>query len=141
MFSRLKALLSNRPALMHLCVQFLKFCVVGVSNTLVSLGVYYLILYFSPAQYVLGNALGWAVGVLNSYFLNRLFVFRDSAVPVIRGLLRSYLLYGVSLLLSTGLLLLQVEILGIPRQVAPIINLAFTTPLNFLLNKFWAFRK
>lgn len=141
MLSRIKALLSDHPALVQLILQFLRFCLVGVANTLVSLGVYYLILYFFPAQYVLGNALGWAVGVLNSYFLNRVFVFRDSAVPVLRGLLRAYMLYGVSLLLSTGLLVLQVEILSVSRQLAPVINLAFTTPLNFLLNKFWAFRR
>ncbi len=36
-------------------LQFVKFGIVGVSNTLVSLGVYYVFIWIDPAWYLLGN--------------------------------------------------------------------------------------
>jgi len=34
-----------------------------------------------------------------------------------------------------------VEIAGIPETLAPILNLCITIPLNFLVNKYWTFKK
>jgi len=43
--------------------------------------------------------------------------------------------------LSSALLFLLVQVIGISQMIAPIINLAITTPLNFVINKFWTFTK
>ena len=57
------------------------------------------------------------------------------------SLVKTYISYGFSFILSTLLLYLQVNILGISQAVAPIINIMITTPINFLMNKFWTFAK
>ena len=38
------------------------------------------------------------------------------------------------------LLWFWIDACGVSEYVAPIINLLVTVPLNFLLNKFWAFK-
>lgn len=43
--------------------QFLKFSIVGLSNTFVSLAVYYFFLWLSKDLYLVGNIVGWAVSV------------------------------------------------------------------------------
>ena len=43
--------------------------------------------------------------------------------------------------LSSLLSLLWVHVLGIPKEVVTIINDILCFPVNFLLNKYWAFKK
>lgn len=121
--------------------QFLKFGIVGLSNTFISLAVYYLFLWIDPKLYMVGNIVGWVVSVANSFFWNRRFVFKDTTTPLPKALLKSYVSYGGTFLLSTALLALQVEVIGVPETLAPLINLLVTIPLNFLINKFWTFRQ
>lgn len=127
-----------------LLVQFLKFGLVGVSNTAVSLAVYYLFLWIDDSLYLWGNVVGWVVSVANAFYWNNKYVFtehREGFAALIKRLLRTYLSYGATFLLSTGLLYLEVDVLGWSAVISPVINLLVTIPLNFLLNKFWAFQK
>lgn len=83
-------------------------------------------------------------GTLNAYYWNSKFVFKEEAKESgnkKESLVKTYISYGFSFILSTLLLYLQVNILGISQAVAPIINIMITTPINFLMNKFWTFAK
>lgn len=122
-------------------LQFVKFGIVGLSNTLISLMVYYIFLYIGPGLYMAGNVAGWVVSVANAYFWNNRYVFKDAGGGAARKLLKTYVSYGASFLLATGLLAVQVEILGVSRGIAPAINLLVTVPLNFVVSKFWTFKK
>lgn len=124
-------------------IQFIKFGLVGVSNTAISLLVYYIVLWVNPAWYLAGNVAGWIISVANAYFWNNKYVFTGGKTgwrTTLRKLGRTYLSYGATFLLSTALLYLEVDVLHWSAVVSPIINLLVTIPLNFLLNKFWAFR-
>lgn len=138
--TRLKA----KPAFTSL-FQFVKFGLVGVSNTLISLGVYQLCLHILHMHYQLANLLSFLVSVTNAYYWNSRYVFTRGASPTPAQHLRAYgkafVSYGSTFLLSTVLLTLWVEVFGISQGLAPVINLLITIPLNFLLNKHWAFRQ
>ena len=121
-------------------IQFVKFGMVGVSNTFVALAVYYLFIWINPALYQVGNVVGWTLGVLNSVFWNRKLVFKDSTEHPLKILGKSYIAYGGSLLFTIVLLHILVELIGISPVIAPLICYIFTIPINFLTNKFWAFR-
>jgi len=118
--------------------QFIKFSIVGVSNTLISLGIYYALVYLG-INYLLANLIAFLLSVLNAYFWNSRFVFKSKG-NVLRKLVKVYTAYGFTLLLSTTLLYLMVDIIGISQLIAPLINIAITVPINFLLNKFWSFK-
>ena len=123
-------------------LQFLKFAIVGLLNTAVSLIVYYLVLWVDSQSYLLGNVLGWIVSVANAFFWNNKYVFQDGDASVsatLKKLGKTYLAYGATFLLSTGLLYLEVAVLGWSAMGSPLVNLLVTIPLNFFLNKFWAF--
>lgn len=124
-------------------LQFIKFGIVGVSNTLVSLAVYYVFLWINPAWYLLGNVAGWVVSVANAFYWNNKYVFAAEKTGVwsmLRKLGKTYLSYGATFLLSTLLLYLEVDVWGWSSVISPLVNLLITIPLNFLLNKFWAFQ-
>lgn len=124
-------------------LQFVKFGIVGVSNTGISLLIYYIFIWIDPDYYLLGNIVGWIVSVANAFFWNNRFVFQKAAENV-RSLLKrvgkTYLSYGATFLLSTVLLYVEVDILNWSEIICPILNLLITIPLNFVFNKFWTFR-
>lgn len=124
-------------------VQFIKFGIVGVSNTAISLVIYYLFIWLNPALYIVGNTVGWVVSVANAFFWNNRYVFHsenNGKGALLKKIGKTYLSYGATFLLSTLLLYLQVDVAGWSEQIAPLVNLLITIPLNFLLNKFWTFR-
>ena len=120
-------------------VQFLKFGLVGVSNTLIALGIYYIVLYYIIENYILANFLSWVISVLNAFYWNNRYVFNNNQNWK-KVLIKTYFSYGTSLIFSTGFLYVQIEYLGISNKIAPLITLLVTVPLNFLMNKFWTFR-
>ena len=53
-----------------------------------------------------------------------------------------YLAYGFTgLVLNSLLSLLWVDVLGIPEAIISVINDTIAAPVNFLLIKYWSFRK
>ena len=117
-------------------LQFLKFLVVGVLNTIIFLVVYYSLLNLG-VNYIVSNISGFLVSILNAYFLNSKSVFLKNNNA--KNFLKVFMVYGTTTILSTLLLYLMVDIIKISDKIAPLINLCITTPTNFYLNKFWAF--
>jgi putative flippase GtrA len=123
--------------------QFFKFGIVGVSNTLVSWLCYYLIVFIREDLYMLGSIIGTIVGIANSFFWNDKYVFKGCDKDWrsrLKRLGKTYISYGGTSLLSIFLLWLGVQI-GVNKMIAPVVTLIITVPLNFLINKFWAFCK
>lgn len=123
--------------------QFAKFGAVGVLNTAISYGVYWLLVRLG-VPYIAASVAGFFASVLNAYFWNDAFVFRKEtgeSRPFWRTLAKTVAAYGFTgLILQNALLLALVEAGGVSRYVAPILTLAVTVPLNFLVNKHWSFR-
>ena len=128
----------------HTFMQFVKFGIVGLSNTFISYAVY-VIAVLCGANYFVGNLLGFVISVLNSFYWNNKYVFKKEAGRKrswIKTLIKTFISYGATgLVLSSALLYIWIDLLGIPELVAPIINLLITIPLNFVLNKVWAFKQ
>ena len=132
--------ITDLASFMLIVKQFLKFGVVGLSNTLISLGIYYLLLFIG-IHYLVANIIAFVTGVCNAYFWNSRFVFKNRTDhSKAKPLVKTFVAYGCTFMLSTVLLYIMVDLLGISRWVAPLINLSITTPTNFLLIKYWALR-
>ena len=124
-------------------VQFLKFGMVGVSNTAVSMGIYYLFLWIDSDLYMLGSIVGTILSIANAFFWNDRFVFNSKnkqSTNVLVRLGKTYISYGGTSILTNVLLFLEVSVFAVNKTVAPINNLIITIPLNFHINKFWTFR-
>ena len=55
--------------------------------------------------------------------------------------MKTYLAYGGTAILSTVLLWFEVDIMKLSDVIMPLINLLLTIPLNYIINKYWAFKK
>ena len=119
--------------------QFIKFIIVGCSNVIVSLMTYYIFIYFG-VYYQLANIAGFVIGTFNSYLLNKNWVFGIKK-NTIEQFLKFYFTYFCSWLLGAIMLFFLVEVLKLPEIIAPIINVFITTPLHYIMSKFWTFTK
>lgn len=133
----------RKDRLLLLIQQFVKFGIVGVINNAISLAVYYLVVYFNSELYLAGNALGFLVSTLNAYLLNSRFVFQDKDKKTFSRvqLGKTYAMYTFSLCISMALLYMLVQWLSVSEKIAPIYSLMITVPLNFILNRFWVYKK
>lgn len=133
-------------------MQFVKFGIVGVSNTVISYVIYVIGLillqkiHFLPQyDYLLAQIAAFVLSVLWSFYWNNKMVFTLEAGEnrsVGKALIKTFVSYSFTgLFLSSILLFLWVNVLEISEFIAPLINLLVTVPLNFLINKFWAFKQ
>ncbi len=123
-------------------LQFFKFGIVGIINNIISLIIYYIVILFNQEWYLIGNALGFLISTLNAYIMNSLFVFtQNKRHPPKKYLIRTYVVYISSLGISTLLIYIFVQIIDISEVIAPILSLLITVPYNFLMNRFWIYRK
>lgn len=150
-------------------IQFIKFGLVGVSNTLVSQAVY-MICYNALGLYPLvSNAVAFIISVFWAFCWQNRFVFREEENAEKRVwwqvLFKTYCAYAFTgLFLNSVLLELWIRVvrldsftqpltdfvnsLGISISnydlavnIAPLLNIVVNVPLNFLINKFWAYRQ
>ena len=125
-------------------LQFVKFGLVGVSNTLVAWACYYLFLWFDEDLYMVGSVVGTVVSIANAFFWNDKYVFKSNNNDwrsKLKRLGKTYVSYGGTSLLGILLLWIEVRFWGISKAIAPLVNLLITVPLNFLINKYWTFCK
>lgn len=162
---KLEELLKNKK--FAALIQFVKFGLVGVSNTLISYGIEMLCFYvlFSNAGFkgiisflsalgikstgenikiVLTTIIAFLISVTNSYFLNNRFVFSGKSKKLSEHLisyLKTVLCYGLTGLIISPIIKVALNKIGIPYYIASLGSLVITIPLNFIMNKFWAFAK
>ena len=128
-------------------IQFVKFGLVGVSNTVISyvLNVIVLLLlhpYAVSWDYIAGNVIAFILSVLWSHYWNNRFVFHEEGQNrnTWITLLKTYLAYGFTgIVLNNMLSHVWINVFGISKFIAPLINLFISVPLNFLINKLWTF--
>lgn len=132
-------------------MQFVKFGIVGISNTLISYVLYAgsLLIFKKFAimpvgDYLIAQIIAFALSVLWSFYWNNKMVFvreEGKKRSVMKALLKTYVSYSFTgLFLNSILLALWVQVFHMSEFLAPIINLLISVPVNFLINKFWAFK-
>lgn len=130
--------------------QFIKFGIVGVTNTIISYVLNVLVLVLlNPLNvswdFVAGNAVAFILSVLWSFYWNNRFVFsvqEGQKRNIWKTLLKTYIAYAFTgIVLNNILGWLWISILHISKYVAPLINLIISVPVNFIINKRWAFEE
>ena len=122
-----------------LIVQFVKFGIVGISNTLLTFAVYTLLLKVFGVWYLAASAIGFMVGATNGFLWNRRWTFRDHVGDALTPL-RWAVVQGCGLGLNEGLLYLFVGGARLDKLLAQAFATAVVTVLTFLANRAWTFR-
>ncbi len=120
--------------------ELVKFCLVGASGYVVNLAVYTLLLRGAGLHYVLAAIGSFLVAVTNNYTWNRLWTFRRHRGHVVHQGLRFFVVSALAL--AANLLVLHVLVqVGLGEVSAQAIAIVVVTPVNFVGNKLWSFRR
>jgi putative flippase GtrA len=124
----------------HNWIQLFKFGVVGLSGYAVNLGVYSLLLNAAGLHYLAAATCSFLVAASWNYWWNRSWTFRAErghfGIQGMRFFIVAGLVYGANVLVLAALVSS-----GVGKIVSQAIAIVLVTPLNFLGNKLWSFRR
>jgi putative flippase GtrA len=124
----------------HNWVQLAKFCFVGATGYVLNLAVYTALLHWAGLHYLAAAACSFVVAVTNNYTWNRVWTFRGERGHFAYQGLRFLVVSLVAL--AANLVCLRVLVaFGAGKIVAQAIAIVLVTPLNFVGNKLWSFRR
>lgn len=132
---------TSRPYLTKTVVQVAKFMTVGVLNTLIDTGTYFILTrgLGLMALPVLAKSIAYVVGMINSFFWNRNWTFK-SQTSTRRAAFLFTLTHIVALGINAGVMALSINVLALPEIIG--IGLATISSFvwNFALNKLLVFQ-
>ena len=121
-------------------IQLVKFCVVGASGYVVNLAVFSTLFHGLDVHYRWAAVCSFLVAVTNNYLLNRVWTFRGSRGHFAYQGMRFVVVATVALVANLAVLEALVA-LDLPEVPAQAIAIVLVTPVNFLGNKLWSFRR
>lgn len=132
--------------------QFIRYIIVGVMNTLVTLAVIYVCKSLLEVNMWISNALGYIAGVINSFMWNKMWVFQSSSTnyrgEALRFAIGFMLCYGLQFLatwlLNSVMGSVEWDILGMTvisgYGVATLLGMVIYTLANFVYNRVVTFK-
>ncbi len=124
----------------HRFGQFIKYGLVGVISTSLDLGVLNALVLLGHLNVYLAAPLGFTVGLINGYFLNRRWTFRYKGSNHATTFAQFALVSTIGLLLNNALLYLFIERVGLNYNIAKLIAVVIIFFWNFFWSKYWTFR-
>jgi len=125
-------------------LQLLRFAVVGASGYVVNLAVFTLALHGAGADYRVAAVAAFGVAVSNNFLWNRRWTFRAETGRAERAHHQAvrFLIVSVgAFLVGLALLTALVEFAGVAELPAQALSIVAVTPISFLANKLWSFRR
>ncbi len=162
--NKIKALLQNEK--LSSLIQFIKFALGRVSNTAISYCIEMLCYYVlfkntkfigilnllallgistdgNNVKIVITTIIAFVVSVSNSYFWNNRYVFgsgKKSFSEHFKTYFKTFACYGITGLILSPIIKILLTKISVPFFIASLGALVITIPLNFVMNKFWAFK-
>ena len=117
-----------------------KFCVVGGIGYVINLGVYDAVLH-TGVHYLVAATCSFLVAVTSNYTWNRLWTFREERGGIALQGMRFFVVSLAALGANLVILHLLISIGDLSKLVGQAIAIVAVTPLNFIGNKLWSFRR
>jgi putative flippase GtrA len=122
----------------HNWIQLFKFGLVGASGFAINLAVYKLLLGIGAHK---AAAVSFVVSAASNYWWNRHWTFAGQKGSFALQGIRFYTVSVVAFAVNQLWLTVFLDWLGWGKVVAQAIAIILVTPLNFLGNKLWSFRR
>lgn len=123
--------------------QFLRFGIVGVSNTALDFGVYLALtrpFAFWEAHKVAATVIAFSMAATWSYVWNKYWTFADRSRVTAEQFASFFLVSIGGLLINAGTLWLAIQVLFIYDLFGKAAAVVLTLIWNFFVNKYWTFR-
>ena len=120
--------------------QFSRFLLVGFFNTFLGYAVIFSCMYLTELSPEFSNILGYSIGLLVSYLLNKHYTFRSS-LNWHRELIRFLLVFCIAYAANFAILIALIRLMGVHEAIGQICAGVVYVVVSYLLNKIYVFRK
>jgi len=126
--------------------EIIRYLIVGVLTTVVSLGSYYLLTKYlfdasKPIQLQIANIISWCLAVVFAYVCSRKFVFASKNPDILKEA-SSFTLSRVStLLIDMAIMFIGVSVLKFNDRYVKLVVQVVVTISNYLFSKLFVFKK
>ena len=110
----------------------LRFIIAGAINTGITYVFYLVLLQSMP--YVVAYSITYLAGIARGYVLNAYVVFKKQ--PTARSAAMYPLLYGLNFALGLSLVYAFVELVGVSREIAPLLAISVSVPIMYMATSF-----
>ena len=121
--------------------QFIKYLGVGTINTLITSLVIFIFMKFTNSGLYLSNVLGYIFGLLSSYILNSLFVFKSNNILKKKEFIKFIIVFLSAYTLNIISLYILSKIIYIGEYLSQYISMMIYSLSFFYLCKFYTFKK
>ena len=126
--------------------EILRYLIVGVLTTVVSLGVYYGLTWTvldpnNAVQLQIANVVSWIAAVTFAYFANRSYVFRSENKNMLQEAAAFFAARIGTLLMDMGIMFVTVTLLGLNDKIMKLVVQVVVTVANYVFSKLMVFRK
>jgi putative flippase GtrA len=115
-----------------------RFIFVGVLNTIVGYGAYFILIYLN-IYYILALLISSVIGITHSFIWNKKWTFKSKG-DVRKESIRFISVYGIAFLINLVILALFVEKFMLNPKIAQVFALGIVTLVSFFGHKHWSFR-
>jgi dolichol-phosphate mannosyltransferase len=129
----------NKMHILHIPVQFIKFCIVGSLGGIIHLGLLYWLTEFVGTWYIVSASIGFTAAVVNNFVLNKYWTFKNRAPEIPRQFLSFFVISVVSLGINLSVLYILTEYIGVWYMAAQIVAILVALSNNYLGNKKFTF--
>jgi putative flippase GtrA len=120
-------------------IEFTKFTIVGIINSALTFIIFFLLLKVASVNYLVSLSITWIIGIIFSYVLNYLWVFRPDEKLEFQKRFAKYLsAYLVSFFLNFILIMAIVENWNFEPFYVQTGLLPIVVAFNFLTSKYWS---
>ena len=122
----------------HNWIQLAKFSIVGLSGYVINLAVYAALLGIGAHK---AAAISFVVAAVNNYWWNRVWTFSKERGAFAYQGMRFFAVAVAGWIVNQLWLFVFLDAMGLGKIVSQAIAIILVTPLNFLGNKLWSFRR
>jgi len=126
-------------------LRFIKFCLVGLTGTLINMGLVWALTEHAGLPYLISAAIAIETSIVSNFTFHDFFTFSDRHSPTanifFRRLLRYNLISLVGLLINLGVLWFFTELVGLHYLLSNLFGIISATLWRYLLNLRWTWRQ
>ena len=128
------------------CKEIIRYLIVGVLTTVLSLGVYFILTntFLNPHKKLelqLANIISWFISVLFAYITNRKYVFESKEKHIFKESLAFFSSRLATLILDMLIMFLGVSIFNFNDKLVKLFSQIVIIVLNYVFSKIFVFKK
>jgi putative flippase GtrA len=136
-FKRLQASMSDALQDPASRTQVIRFCAVGILNTIVGYGAFFILVNY--LYYLVALLIAHIIGVIHSFFWNKYWIFKTIKINLVE-FIKFNIIYVIVLVVNAVALFTCVDVISVDPRLAQLILLPIITGVSFFGQKLWTFK-